>query len=140
MMEIKELFFDRETVSRSVDKTTRRVLSRFGAFVRTKSRRSIRPRKRKVSKPGDAPFSKTGLLRKFIFFNYEPDKKNVVVGPIALRNTQGEATENLEHGGTIVRRRRGRTIRTRIEPRPFMKPAFDKELPNLSQMWKDAVR
>jgi len=68
--EIKQLFFDSPKVVRAVDRTTRRVLSKFGAFVRRTARSSIRKRKR-ISEPGSPPSSHSGLLKKFIFFGYD---------------------------------------------------------------------
>ncbi len=41
--DIKKMFFDRAAVAGSVDKATASVLSKFGAFVMTAARRSIRP-------------------------------------------------------------------------------------------------
>src|SRR5690606_6172596 len=55
-MKITELFFDRKAVTSRVDKATRKVLSRFGAFVRRTARSSIRKRK-KTSQPGSPPSS-----------------------------------------------------------------------------------
>jgi hypothetical protein len=43
--DIKKMFFDRAAISGAVDKATRSVLSKFGAFVMTASRRSIKPAK-----------------------------------------------------------------------------------------------
>ena len=50
----KGLFFDRARVINTVDRTTRRNLSRFGSFVRQRARSSIRARKR-ISEPGLPP-------------------------------------------------------------------------------------
>jgi hypothetical protein len=50
----KGSFFDRAKVKNAVDAGTRRVLSRFGAFVRTRARTSIRKRKG-TSPPGGPP-------------------------------------------------------------------------------------
>ena len=44
--EMTQLFFDSKKVRRSVDRATRRVLSRFGSFVRRTARSSIRKRKK----------------------------------------------------------------------------------------------
>ena len=55
----KGLFFDRARVINAVDRTTRRNLSRFGAFVRQRARSSIRTRKR-ISEPGQPPTNRTG--------------------------------------------------------------------------------
>ena len=81
-------FFDSKAVTGAVDKATRRVLSRFGAFVRRGAKSSIRKRKR-VSKPGEQPSSHTGLLKKFIFFGYDRSRSSVVIGPARLNFSLG---------------------------------------------------
>jgi hypothetical protein len=63
----KQGFFDRALVQQKVAKAERRVLSRFGAFVRTRAKTSIR-KKKGTSPPGSPPHSHVGLLRKFILF------------------------------------------------------------------------
>jgi len=137
---IKELFFDRQAVLGRVDAATRKVLSRFGAFVRQAARSSIRTRKRS-SEPGQPPSSHTGLLKKFIFFGYEPDRRSVVIGPVRLSEKgRGEAPSILEYGGTATVEQKGKKQKARIQPRPFMTPAFEKEQPKLPAMWKDSVR
>jgi len=80
-MVTKQMFFDRDKVRKRTDAGTRRVLSRFGAYVRTTAKHSIRKRKR-ISEPGEPPSSHTGLLRRFIFFGYDRDRRSVVIGPI----------------------------------------------------------
>jgi len=138
--EVKQMFFDSKAVRSAVDRTTRRVLSRFGAFVRRTARSSIRKRKR-TSRPGQPPSSHTGLLRRFIFFGYEPAKRSVVIGPARLsRQGRGEAPHLLEYGGSTKVEHRGKRRRTEVRPRPFMQPAFDKEQPKLAAMWRDSVR
>lgn len=134
----KGLFFDRPAVANAVDRATRRVLSRFGAFVRRGARSSIRKRKA-ISQPGSPPSSHTGLLKRNIFFIYEPQRANVVIGPILL-NTGTDAPALLEHGGSVTRRRRKRRVRATYRARPFMGPAFERERPKLPAMWKDSVR
>lgn len=165
-MDIKirtEFFFDRDAVTGAVDKKTRRALSTFGRFVRTRSRSSIRPArmkriaeltdeekqlweiKKRVAKrdgwkprrpikhsdPGDPPRSITGLLKKLIFYVYEPDSRNVVIGPATSSMNTG-APEILEHGGT-TRGSQGGTVR--VEARPYMEPAFDEELSNVPRLF-----
>ena len=138
--EVKQLFFDTKAVRDKVDATTRRVLSRFGAFVRRTARSSIRKRKR-ISDPGSPPSSHTGLLKKFIFFGYDTQKRSVVIGPERLSQAgRGEAPHLLEYGGTGTAERKGKRKRMRIRPRPFMGPAFEKEEPQLPAMWRDSVR
>ena len=99
----KGLFFDRQKVQRSINRAERRVFSKFGAYVRSDARASIRRRKR-PSKPGQAPTNQTGRLKNNIFFVYEPTRRSVVIGPILLNRGTG-APEVLEHGGvTVVRK------------------------------------
>lgn len=141
--EITKLFFDKKAVRDKVDAGTRRVLSKFGAFVRRTARSSIRKRK-KTSQPGSPPSSHIGLLKKFIFFGYDPRKDSVVIGPVRLtQKGRGEAPSLLEYGGTTKVAHRGnprKQKRAKVRPRPFMGPAFEKEQPKLPAMWRDSVR
>jgi len=96
-----KFFFDSQAVITRVDKTTRRVLAKFGSYVRTTARRSIRKRKR-PSKPGHPPSSHTGLLKNFIYFAYDLYSSSVVIGPEILRGPgKGEAPSILEYGGRV---------------------------------------
>jgi hypothetical protein len=137
-LKIKALFFDRPAVQSAVDRSTRKVLSRFGAYVRTSAKSSIRKRKA-VSEPGSPPSSHVGTLRRLIFFGYDPDNRSVVVGPMPFGAVEAPAL--LEYGGTASREdRRGRRRRAHYRPRPFMGPAFAKEQPKLPAMWADSVK
>ena len=139
-MRFKQFFFDAKTVTSRVDSATRKVLSKFGAFVRRTAKSSIRKRK-KPAPPGQPPSSHTGLIKKFIFFGYEPANQNVVIGPVRLsQKGRGEAPHLLEYGGTGTVERRGKRKRAKVRPRPFMGPAFEKEQPKLPAMWRDSVR
>jgi len=140
-MRIKELFFDRPKVEQAVDKAKRQVHSKVGAFIRTTARTSIRKRKG-TSPPGSPPYSHEGSLRRLILFGYDRSSDSVVVGPVGFR--QGTAPNVLEFGGTttVVRKRRGRVNarRTRIDKRPYMGPALEKEAPKLPRLWAGSVR
>jgi len=141
-MRIKHLFFDRQTVVRALDKAKRAALSKAGAFIRTTARHSIRTRKGSAP-PGQPPHSHTGVLKRFIFFGYDPTTESVVVGPARINRTS-DAPHTLEFGGTtaVERGRKGkiRKRRVRIAPRPFMGPALEKERPNLPKTWANSVR
>ncbi|HPD31726.1 MAG TPA: hypothetical protein PLV57_20520 [Phycisphaerae bacterium] len=141
-LRIKELFFDRPMVARAVNKAKRGVLSRAGAFIRQAARTSIRKRQG-TSSPGSPPYSHTGLLRRFILFGYDRGTDSVVVGPVRL-NKPGEAPRVLELGGTTVieQRVRGRRVRARarIQRRPYMGPAMEKELPKFPALWRNSIR
>jgi len=140
-MSIKQMFFDRPKVQRAVDAARRRVLSKAGAFIRTAARSSIRKRKN-PSRPGQPPHSHTGLLKRFIFFGYDPATDSVVVGPVGFKRSN--APRVLEYGGvtTVTRFRRGKVTRrrVRIAPRPYMGPALAKELPKFPELWRDSIR
>jgi hypothetical protein len=146
----KHLFFDRQAVTGAVDKGTLKGLSRFGAFVRRDARTSIRKAK-KTSQPGEPPKSKTGLLRDFLFFVMERASRSVLIGPAKI-NGKGEGDsipETLEKGGRVRRRRlklrRGRKAEREVynatyDPRPFMAPAFEKNLPKVPAIFQGIIR
>ncbi len=138
LKQAKSLFFDRAAVQNAVGRAERRVLSKFGAFVRKGARTSIRKRKA-ISEPGKPPSSHTGLLRQNIYFVYEPNRASVVIGPIEL-NRGTEAPRLLEHGGQVVRKEGQKRVRMTYRPRPFMGPAYERELPKLPALWRDSVR
>jgi len=138
--EIKRMFFDRQAVVSKVDAATRRVLSRFGAFVRRSAKSSIRKRK-KAAPPGQPPSSHTGLLKKFIFFGYDADRRSVVIGPTRLNQKgRGEAPPLLEYGGKATLVRRGKKKHVTYQARPYMGPAFEKEKPQLPAMWRGSIK
>lgn len=120
----KGSFFDSEAVLKAADKMERKQLSKFGAYVRTRWRTSLRYRT-DPARPGDPPSvhrstlrlktnRKTGARsrqavspeREFIFFAYDGAEKTVVIGP-ALTNQKKPkglgaqlVTEVIEYGGT----------------------------------------
>jgi len=138
-MKIKQLFFDSPKVINAMDKATRKVLSRFGAFVRRTAKGSIRKRK-KSSAPGMPPSSHTGLLKRFIFFGYDLSRKSVVIGPERLNAKNTDAPHTLEYGGTTTLAGRDSKRRIHIQQRPYMGPAFEKEKPKLPSMWKNSIQ
>jgi len=138
-----DMFFDTDRVKRAADAAARKNLSKAGAFIRTAAKSSIRKRKA-ISAPGQPPSSHTGLLKKFIFFGYDADRKTVVVGPMRLNQKIGAAPEALEHGGasTVVSGLRGkrRKRRIRIAARPYMGPAMVKVMPKFPGLWANSVK
>ncbi len=134
-MRIRSTFSPRPVMS-AMDRATRRVLSRFGAFVRQTARRSIRKRKRSA-RAGQPPSSHVGTLKRLIFFAYDRGRESVVVGPTRARKGQART---LEEGGMTRRRQGGRLQILRYQPHPYMKPALDNERPKLPQMWRNAVK
>lgn len=141
--EFQRHFFDRKKVLSAVDRTTQRNLSRFGSRVRRTARSSIRRRKR-ASRPGQAPTNRKGQLKRFLFYAFEPRRRSVVIGPARLPGSKAIVPEILEHGGTIslsvTGKRRRRTRRVPYAARPFMQPAFDKELRKLPEIWRNSIQ
>jgi hypothetical protein len=155
----KGLFFDRAFVIGRIDAATRQALSRGGAIVMRSARKSIsdgtvlargrvregetrRVVERRTSRPGQPPFSQTGLLRDHILFAFDPASRSVVVGPARLGRGTG-APETLEFGGTTIveRRRDGRRERStvRIAARPYMAPALAREASRLPEQLRNSV-
>jgi hypothetical protein len=58
-----------------------------------------------ASAPGQAPRSRTGKLKKHIYYGLEPQRENVIIGPAYLPTKEGNVAEKLEKGGTIQRRK-----------------------------------
>ena len=126
-VKFKRMFFDSPHVIASVDNAARKVFTRFGALVRKIARNSIRKRKSHAP-PGSPPSSHTGLLKRFIWFGYEPDSRSVVIGPARLSGkNRGEAPSLLEYG-------------KEFPARPYMGPALEKANPELPCLWKDSVK
>lgn len=130
---MKYVFFDERAVRSALDAGTRKALSKFGAFVRRRAKSSIRKRRR-ISRPGEPPSSHTGKLRKSIYFGYDAQNKSVVVGPTKWSSSNAQAL--LEYGGIGRKKTRGALYR----PRPYMRPAFQKELSNLKSLLTNFVR
>lgn len=125
LVALKEAFFDRQVVIDRVEKKRRAILSKFGAFVRTRAISSMLghavPKKfgykSKVtdregsSPPGSPPYPHTGLLVKWILFAYDHAAGGVVVGPMKTnqvffdkdrRPVTGTVPQVLEYGGQIT--------------------------------------
>lgn len=130
------VFFNSE-IEAKLAKCGKTGLSKFGAYVRTRAKSSIRKRK-KISEPGNPPNSHTGKLKKNIFFGYdEPGGvPSVVVGPTKIKRNGDRNLRNLEYGGT----RPGKNQPMVYRARPFMRPAFEKELHNAPKAFKDSFK
>lgn len=126
---IKRAFFSSDKVGGGLDRKTRRVLSKFGAFVRRAAQTSMRTRQGS-SPPGSPPFSHgRKLLKRMLFFAYDANKKSVVVGPLRLGRTANQHVPRVqEEGGRIARKVRGKSVVHEYKPRPFMGPAFQKNI------------
>ena len=153
-------FFDRDAVMKAVGKANRQILNQMGRKVRSTAQKSL-IYSDKPSRPGQPPHAhksrirtrvsrKTGkvrkrsvsFLREFLFYAYEFDKQDVVVGPAKLNSTiDSRALLALEEGGTSrVPAEGGKTRTVTIRKRPYMKPALMTTLPDFPKMWANSVR
>lgn len=156
LSQTKKAFFDSKEVVSKMDRTTRKVLSRFGAFVRqramTNMLRHNPPRgfgvKSKVSNrdgsapEGMPPYPHTGLLVKFIEFWYDSVAQSVIIGPVRLsgRVAGGNALAALEYGGRTTVLDRKKYVQGTVKPHPYMQPAFEAEQEkSLSRLWENAM-
>lgn len=141
-MKARLLFLDSPIVMNAMDRATRKALGKIGAFVRRRSRTSIRKGKG-VARPGQPPNSHAGDIRRLLFFAMGPDMDEVVIGPLRFR--EGEAPNLLEFGGTTVRTRihtggkRGVKKVSVYRKHPFMGPAMEKEIPSMADKWRGSV-
>jgi len=137
-------FFNRGAVVKNLTKQERAVMSRFGAFVRTRAQSSMlrhvvqrsfgvksKVTSRKgVSRPGEPPYVHQGTLVKFLFFAYDATTHSVVIGPSATnqvffdkagRPVTGTVPGVLERGGQITilerQRRSGEWVRADLRSR-----------------------
>jgi hypothetical protein len=133
------LFFDRAAVLSATSTAERRVLSRFGAFVRQRARTSMK-RRADPAPPGQPPSAHTGLLRRHLYFAWDPAQRSVVIGPALLNQRERGVPALLEYGGAAVRMRWGLPRRVHYAPRPFMRPAFAAEQSRLPDLWRHSVR
>lgn len=105
-----------------------------------------------ASNPGEPPRVRTGLLKKHLFFAYDPASKSLVVGPALLNKSSG-APATLENGGStlgIVTREitladgttgtATKKVQVQIAPRPFMKPALEANQAAIRGLFRDSIR
>ena len=156
--EVMKLFFDREAVMKQVRADQRRYFAKAGGFARTTARQSIRDARKfkkieskgmspeeftgalrearyeRSSKPGQPPRSRSHLLRRNIFFAFDPPR-GVIAGPVKLSG-KGKIPKVLEVGGQTRNRERS----FEIKARPYMAPALRKTVPQLPRLYAESVR
>jgi hypothetical protein len=134
----KRMFFDRDPVLKAIDAANRRVLSKIGAFVRTRAQTSMK-RRRASAKPNQPPSAHGNpLLKKLLYFAFDAATKSVVVGPV--RSRKGVVPHLMEYGGQGEVIVRGVKTTRRFAPHAFMGPALAKEREGFAKLWKDQVK
>ena len=117
-----EIEFDDELLEQKIEQTKRIGARRVGFQTRETAMNSITDGAG-PAKPGQPPHSHTGILRRFITYDYETESSAVVIGPKLLNRRSKNVAEATEGGG-IAKSVSGRQVR--VAARPFMSPAFDK--------------
>lgn len=143
---VKASILESQKIMQSMHRAGERAFVRFGAFVRTRAKTSMKYSKN-VSEPGNPPRAHSGLIRDFLFFAVESHASNVVIGPMLLNATRSKTTLTaLEHGGLSLifqRATRNRPASSKpimVEARPFMQPAFETELERAPYLWENSLR
>jgi hypothetical protein len=117
-----------------------KVFGHFGGWVRKTARRSM-PKRKKLSRPGQPPSAHTGAIKNLILYAYDDHARSVVIGPI-LGSSRSGAPAALEWGGIsrmTAGKRQGEKIR--IQPRPYMTPAFEKGTTLLlPKLWQNSIK
>ena len=123
----------------------RRVLNRFGAFVRSDARQSMRAYVSSPSAPGSPPKTRLGLLRTFLLFERNQESTRVIIGPKFLPGRRaGSPTRRgpqlHEIGGlgrpSFTLANRGIRKLQLFPERPYMEPAFRKNLKELPRIMR----
>lgn len=121
-------------------------------FVRGKNGQKLKLKQREASKPGEAPMSQIGTLRKFTSYAFDTGSQSEVVGS-ELEGSKSGAPEVLEYGGTvemlkryqevdsktIMRLKKPQRERVRIAARPYMGPALDKNMSAVAEVWRNQL-
>ncbi len=166
---VNKVFFDSKELLETLDKTEIRVHSKFGAYVMTSDRRSMRKvnKKGEPSKEGQPPKERLGHLKRgryAVSFGYDLNTKSVVIGaeifPGLKKRNSDTMPATIEKGGDVLVdeaakkdgswSRRGmkwarlngkamRQRRARMGARPHTGPAFEREKPKLMGMWANAM-
>ncbi len=145
----KNAFFDSSAVIAMMDKKERQALSKAGAFIRRRSKSSLRYRK-KASSAGSPPSvhrgaftktttnRKTGIekkqaaspLKELIFFAFDATKKTTVIGPVIFRKSN-LVPRLLEGGGsTTIRKIQPAASERKKAKSPAQSAAFRRKVAN----------
>lgn len=138
---VKQGILEASKVTDPAERAALKVHQKFGAYVRRRSRSSIKDAtgKRSVSQPGQPPVSHSLLLKDYILF--VATKQNCIIGPMKLNKPVSDtALTALELGGPTLIMKHGKPKSVTLAARPFMRPAFDKELPNVAKWYEGSVK
>lgn len=138
----------RTIAKRSIRPARRKPLSAMSAQERkawtrrlARARKQGKPRPKRAfesARPGDPPRNKTGFLRKFIFYGWDPGAETVYVGPTPVGNLR--TAWLLEHGGhAALPLYGGKRVPMRYRGNPFMKPALETAAPQIADLFRNVI-
>lgn len=111
-------------IMRAIERANQGWLNSVGYLVAMTAKKSIKS-SRRTSRPGSPPTTKRGALRRAIRYRVTSDREAVLIGPTYSK--VGEVGAAHEYGGKY---------KGQIYPeRPFMGPALDEVLPQLSRRY-----
>lgn len=126
----------RRIAKRSIRKAAQKPLAEMTKFERRghhiamskhKAGRGKKPRRpARASRPGKPPRSRTGKLKRHIYYRFDPMLHDVFIGPALFQSKDIPG---------ILERGRGKVAR-----RPFMKPALDAARPTIIKIWAEEAR
>lgn len=110
-------FYDRITPKEA------RAKNYYAKFTGARARAEIQGTAYQASAPGEPPAQRTGRLRQSFFLTVDPDPKGEKW--YANIRTNVKYADDLEYGTE------------RVDPRPFMKPAVEKALPEAKRIYEE---
>ena len=134
--------FEPQRLAAAVERSSKNNLLRIGYLIRRSAQASMGPR-RNVSVPGNPPSSHNGSLRNRILYAWDNVRKSVVIGATRANGaSNGQAPRALEYGGpsTMLRVIAGvrKRIQINIAPRPYMRPALHRTMPQFPQFFSNS--
>ncbi|MEN0109127.1 MAG: hypothetical protein AAF805_00245 [Planctomycetota bacterium] len=109
-----------ETINRTLASKRRRVLYRVASYVRVTMARRIRRRKKKNAPAGQAPFGKTGALKRNVRFHVDERRGRAAIYFVSFRSAAAtplggkSVPKVIDEGGRARLHQRERTV-TRVE-------------------------
>jgi hypothetical protein len=166
---VTSTFFDRDVVLRSMSATTKAVLSKFGAYVRTRAKSSIRKARQKsigeltadellAYRIAAAEAKRQGRPRpkRPLAASRPGEPPRSILGHLRkfIYFAWDPSTKSMVVGPALFGGASGSAPRTleeggtavlyngrtiTIAPRPYMRPAYEAEKPALPKLWQDAA-
>lgn len=140
VFKFKKLWFDDAKVIKMLNRKERKALNRFGGTVRKHAQYSMKTRKGSAP-PGEPPYAHDRkLLKRMLYYSFDPANKSVIVGPVRLNETKNyHVPLVLEKGGRGYQKTEsGRVIPRQYEARHYMGQAAAPYYGRIAQWYADS--